>query len=280
MEWDGQSISCPGITVPDNIDYDTLLTSAFADIIPDLDALTSAIEARETINMVISARRTAKELIHEALRGGKHTVKAAANAWLAWRYGWEQLGRDVKNVYDLMLNPYSLVIEGRAGESYTDSATFVSTETYGSAAWESTHDVTLDASFRANVVGILKGETLNVLADPAISLWETIPYSFVADWFVNVGDVLGAWKVRNSLQRYYTSIGSKMTFEVSGQKSATGPGNDSRFSSHSGSASSQETLTVLYRRPGYTPTLVPSFNVNLTSKRLLDAAALLSKRIL
>jgi hypothetical protein len=206
-----------------------------------------------------------------------HTVKAAADAWLAWRYGWEQLGRDISNVYDLVLNPYTLVVEGRAGISIPYSAVTTSTKDWGPCLMTTSREIEADSSYRANCIGILKGSTLNVLADPAITLWETVPYSFVADWFINVGNVLGAWKVRNSLDRYYTSIGAKIEATAStiydgSYESPT----DGRFAN----GSCEEKYTSRFRLPGWNPSLVPSFNVNLTSKRLVDAAALLSKRIL
>lgn len=258
-------------------DWDALLIAAQADMLPSLDALTTAIEARKTVDMVLHARRTAKDLIREALKGGKHTAKAAADAWLQWRYGWEQLGRDVKNVYELILNPYQLVVEGRAGVSIPYSTTTIESGAWGPCVTSLTREITADNSYRANCIGILKGETLNALADPAISLWETIPYSFVIDWFVNVGDVLGAWKVRNSLARSYSSIGAKVEVTVLTTEDGF---YETSTEGRQTNGNCREVYTSRFRLPGWNPSLVPSFNVNLTSKRIIDAAALLSKRIL
>jgi hypothetical protein len=277
--WNGDSIQNP----PEpwsGVNTDALLIAAMADMLPDLDALTTALEARQTIDMVVHARRDAKALIREALRGGFHTVKAASDAWLAWRYGWQQLVRDIQNVHELLLRPIqSLVVEGRSGESFSDSNTveqpFLWSTSEGFYYWI----VNSDISVRANAVGVLRGETLNLIANPAISFWETIPYSFVADWFVNVGDVLAAWKVRTSMSRLYLSLGSKVTITVRGGVTVTGPGLDPK-SSASFDASSEERYTSLERVPASAPSLVPSIDVNLTSQRITDAAALLSKRIL
>jgi len=265
----------------DGVNTDALILAAMADILPDLDALTTAIEARQTIRMVVNARRDAKKLILEALRGGKHTAKAAADAWLAWRYGWEQLGRDIENCYELLKEPYmSLVVTGQSGEDVSRSEDLPEGD---QQYWEhGAHyygDLTHDISVRARVIAKWRGQTLSALADPAISFWETVPYSFVADWFVNVGDVLGAWKVRNSVSSIYASLGHKTTSVAFSHRDFT-EGLCDNITVPSGGSVSREKFTWKQRFPASIPSLVPSFTVRLTSKRIADAAALLSKRIL
>ena len=160
-------------------------------------------------------------------------------------------------------------------DSYTDEEAYYWASSNGVYAY----DVNIDISVRANAIGILKGETLNLIANPAISYWETVPYSFVADWFVNVGDVLAAWKVRASMARLFLSLGSKMDITCKGNMLVQGPGSDPDTSA-TANVSSMEWFASRERIPASTPSLVPSFNVKLTSPRILDAAALLSKRIL
>jgi hypothetical protein len=185
--WDG-SAGRPDTShdVWEGVNTDALIIAAMADILPSLDALTTAVEARQTIKMVVNARSEAKRLIREALRGGKHTVKAASDAWLAWRYGWEQLGRDVANCYDLIKEPtMPLVVTGQAGESRSSSETIPAKSGGTAEYWNPTYSVaiTRDTSIRARVIAKWRVETLNAIADPAITAWETVPYSFVADWF-------------------------------------------------------------------------------------------------
>ena len=279
--WDVGDDALQGIPNPwAGVNTDALLIAAMADMLPDLDALTTALEARRTVDMVVHARRDAKRLIREALRGGFHTVKAASDAWLAWRYGWQQLARDVEHVYNFLQTPIqALVVEGRSGESSVDSYTAEETYFWSSSDGAYVWDVDIDISVRGNAVGVLKGETLNLIANPAISYWETVPYSFVADWFVNVGDVLAAWKVRASMARLYLSLGSKMDITCKGAMSVLGDGSDPTTSA-TANATSMERYTSRERIPASAPSLVPSLDVKITTPRILDAAALLSKRIL
>lgn len=260
-----------------DLNSDALIIAAMADILPDLDALTTAVEARKTVQMVLNARRDAKELIRTALRGGKHTVKAASDAWMAWRYGWQTLGYDIQNCYEFLKEPaMNIVVSGQSGTSFSEESTESENLTWDYADVIHNKSITCDQSFRARVIAKWHTQTLNAIADPAITAWESVPYSFVADWFVNVGDVLAAWKVRNSVSRMHASLGTKTTLRVVTDLLLT----ERSPRVGGGTASATEVYTSKDRMPASIPSLVPSFDVQLTYPRLLDAAAILSKRIL
>lgn len=263
------------------VDTNALLVAAMADSLPDFDALTALVESKQTIEMIVKARSDAKRLIKNALKGGKRTAKAACDAWLSWRYGWQTLGYDIQNAAELLRRPLTdYYIHGRAGSSSTDGEV---TSVPWNNGWELGVDNTewsQDLSVRAVMVGSLSLRTLNAVADVPITIWEEIPFSFVADWFVNVGDVLAAWKVRRSLSNCYTSIGYKETIQSRVERFITGNSPGNNYTRVSGKAVTYETLITRARIPAGYPTLVPSITVKLTSKRILDAAALLAKRIL
>jgi len=262
----------------EGVDSDALIAAAMADILPDLDALTTAVEAKKTIMMVVNARKDAKRLIREALRGGKHTVKAASDAWLAWRYGWEQLGYDILNVASLIKEPFrGLILTGQSGKSTKTSSSgsgviYTGSDFVRGENWTIYHDF----SHRARVLCRWKGQTVNALIDPLVTIWETIPYSWVADWFVNVGDILAAWDVSLRTEQLRASLGVQYTGTSTAEYWVT----PADCTSVSGSGTTTETILYRERIPASIPSLVPSFTVRLTSERILDAAALLAKRIL
>lgn len=266
----------------ESVDTNSLLLSALASMTPDLDVLTTLAEARQTIDMVLKARADAKRLILQALRGGKHTAKAAADAWMAWRYGWQILGMDIEAIGKVIRQPIlPLVIEGRAGASLSGSETINDTRViYQTISFTPSYTVTHDVSIRANVVGKLRFTTVNALVDIPTTVWELVPYSFVADWFVNIGDILGAWKVRSSLEKVYFSLGRKTSLGITGIPADISDGSNVKWTGTSGFTSSTESYTLRERIPVSAPSFTPAFTVSLTSKRILDAAAMLSKRIL
>jgi len=288
MSVSGTSVS--GVPYLGNPDWNALLISALAGIQPDLDALTTAVEARQTIDMIVNARRDAQDLIREALRGGKHTVKAAADAWMSWRYGWQILGLDIKAIAGLINEPLRpIILSNRAGDTYSDSSSeswiqdisygWVNSDPANMVHLEHEQDIDVDVSYRATVIARTRYQTLNAFADVFTTAWESVPYSFVADWFVNVGDVLAAWDVKRSCEILGTSIGAKGSVKVTTTSSAAGVSGPDMVS-HSGGGSSSETYDFRWRSPGWVPSLVPSITVRLTSQRILDAAAMCSKRIL
>jgi hypothetical protein len=264
------------------VNTDALIVAAMANITPQLDLLTSMAEAHKTFKMVKDVREDARKLIVNAMRGGKHTVKAAADAWMAWRYGWQILGMDCANIYKFMKNPVgSLVLRGQSGGSNRTDLTTID------EVWPSnyygrhiTGDITTDVSYRARVNALWSAKTLNVLANPLVTAWELVPFSFVVDWFVNLGDVLSAWqvvlmaeKLQASLGAQYSRIGKAKTQIIAG----TCTGNTIVSSQNS---ECDETLIGKFRIPASIPNLVPSFTVQLNSQRITDLAAMCVKRIL
>jgi hypothetical protein len=272
----------PGFVDPTDwsgIDTDALIIAAMADVLPDLDALTTAVEAHKTFNMVKNARSDAKDLIVSALRGGKHTVKAASDAWMAWRYGWQQLGYDCKNIADFVKKPIQgLQVTGQSGQStsWVDESSSV-VPNVGEEAYQHYDDrIEWDISYRARVVAQYELNTLNYVADVPLTLWESIPYSFVADWFVNIGDVLAAWKLKRITKGIVGSLGTKLT----ANRIHTWRQVAWKCSSVNMTAPFSERLEAKTRVPAGIPELVPSLNVELNSQRITDLAAMLSKRIL
>lgn len=269
----------PSFTSPvswDGIDTNALVIAAMADVLPGLDALTTAVESKQTWDMIKNVRRDAKDLISEALRGGKHTVKAASDAWLAWRYGWQQLGYDCKNIADFVKRPLTgLRVTGQSGESSSwsdESSGMISASTHAIDTYEDRVD--WDISYRARVVAQYRLDTLNYVADVPLTLWEKIPYSFVADWFVNIGDVLAAWKLRRVTSGIVCSVGTRSMAERLHTYHRSSAGCTVNFA-----APYRETLEMKTRVPHGIPNLIPSINVNLTGPRITDVAALLAKRI-
>jgi hypothetical protein len=262
------------------VDTQALTRRAEADLLPQLDALTSAVELHKTMDMVRDVHADAKRLIRQALRGGKHTVKAAAEAWLAWRYGWNTLGQDISAVHEALTNPrQSLIVRGRAGESFNDVSTGDLPPQYfyhltRKGEWRKEYDI----SVRASVVAHANMRSMNAFADPFVTAWEEVPFSFVADWFVDVGTSLKAWKARCSVAAAFYSIGYRLQVKVKGRRWST-KGYGVGCYGTSGDFTSSASLIEKCRIPVSAPSLVPSFTVDLNTKRILDTAALLSRRI-
>lgn len=131
------------------------------------------------------------------LLGGSAQAGQIAKEWLAFRYGVKPIIRDIENVVKAMRKQVSRVRHtsrcfNKIQEERTD---------YGSYDHDSVRDTYY--ILRKDVVVIramsLDEWSSSFLTDIGISSkglltlpWEILPYSFVADWFANVGDFLNA----------------------------------------------------------------------------------------
>jgi hypothetical protein len=268
-----------------HVNTTALLQEAVADCAPDLDALTTLMEAHKTVSMVLDARSNAKRLIRQAMRGGiRGAAKALGSAWLEWRYGWRNLGFDIQDCAKAFNTPRRLFVSGRSGMN-GPSGTFIESGTFwydGTAVilhWAS--EVSVDTSYRANAIGRYVTASVNQLYSPSITLWEEIPFSWVADWFVTAGAAIAAWVVLSSLQQVYCSLGYKSRVSAEARITSADPSSGyCTYTNPRGSGSAHYESTTLARWPVGVPSLVPQFRVRLDSKRLADAAAILATRIL
>jgi hypothetical protein len=264
-----------------SFDFNSVLQTAIANASPDLDVLTLLAEAHQTVGLILGARKRAKKLILQALRGGKHTAKAAADAWLEWRYGWRILLYDMAAISDFVETPFREIRTGRANVTFAD----IKSSTSHFSGYYVTHDtlneVNRKLSVNATCAVLVEANTLNAFASFAVTAWELVPYSFVADWFVSIGDVLKAWSVLQGAKQvtltrgeYYEETGKSQVVNVTAGTGTYASNPHASGTSYSGCSFKRRTPV-----PRGSVSLAPQIRVNLSSKRILDAAALLSKRI-
>lgn len=133
-------------------------------------------------------------------------AKASANAWLEYRYGWKPLFLDADATIQLvrdkrakLIKKQRLVARSTKDSSYEITRNFSTGFLGGTATGTYTRKITRRAS--AGIIYERRAQTmsesyasdfgLNARNLPVL-LWEKIPYSFVVDWFVGVGDFIQA----------------------------------------------------------------------------------------
>lgn len=262
----------------DGFDPTALSQAAFANIAPDLDALTTLVEAPKTLAMILGARRNAERLIRQASAGGFRTARAVSRAWLEWRYGWRILGYDIQNAVDAYNYPFrDNILEGRARDQRSEMRTYTQTDDNYYVSYTKVTDVSRSLQINALARARYSGRSLNVLASPVNTLWEVIPFSFVADWFVSVGDALKAWTVLARSEEVAASWGydfsESATMSLTDVKLGVGAYASTPFGA---SSSSSSECSLKARIPLGAPTLLPQIRLRMTGKNVLDAIALLS----
>jgi len=140
------------------------------------------------------------------LRDAQRTL---ADLWLEYSYGWKPLANDIHNlnnaVQDYLKKP--LPIEATAHGGSSSEVSFL-----WNGIWQ--HDGSSQSSHRTFLSASMVNPSLYLLnqaglANPLAIAWELVPWSFVVDWFVPVGQTLQACTAGLGLQFEYGFTSSK-----------------------------------------------------------------------
>lgn len=207
-------------------------------------------------------------------------VKRPADVWLEYTYGWKPLLSDIYNAADesvrFTLNRLSRISAGYV-ERLSDG-TF-----YSSVAGRSY------PFSRQGVKGVKLGLVLEVpesrfdLArwtslNPVSIAWELLPYSFVVDWFYDVGGALRSFETALAFGSRFRT-GYRSNFVYGSHRASVGydglyQGTRLVYSGYNESSLKYFQRTKL---PSYPYPYPPSFKVEMGWRRLLSSAALLAQ---
>lgn len=154
-----------------------------------------------------AARRGEWTKVQKALGLGFKDVLAGsspANRWLEYQYGWKPLMSDIHSLYGILggnLKSGAPLVYGRGSghrsQSTSSTQTDASTKIYSKEfKFEQKVVCKIHAKFDAS-----KWRTASQvgLLNPLAIGWELVPFSFVLDWFMPVGNVLEAMTARAGL---------------------------------------------------------------------------------
>lgn len=164
---------------------------------PEVQGLVSAIELKKTLKMLANPMKGLREYIFSRKshrKGSPPLWEVARDSWLEYRYGWRPFMMEADAILQSLGKEYSKRQTSRATRADTGNAT--STWTASSGGLNMTFETTTTRTLkvRAGVLYEHRGsfdQTYGLrLSDIPSAAWELVPYSFVVDWFVNVGDFI------------------------------------------------------------------------------------------
>lgn len=202
---------------------DATLISAYAKITSDSVMSSEVlIGMAKTVTMLRRPFATARDVLGRMFKSASSSygktadsiTKANASAWLEYRYGMLPTYLDANQVIKMYCDKNRTLSRKRAvarasSQEYRDNKTIsfvdkllpmlnnIGYELYATGSVDCLRTVVVHSGVVYEVAPRTLAEELAVqfqLGSSAIapSLWEQIPFSFVADWFYNVGDWLAA----------------------------------------------------------------------------------------
>lgn len=240
----------------------------------------------------IAAQKGRLPIPNKILRMKGHLLQATAGAWLISRYGLLPLISDIRLLLKQLKESQSEEIRHTSrGKAIVGRAL----QSSSSISWDGemtttlTDVVTDEVTVRAMSLDEWKMDYLDHLGFGTKGLitlpWELVTLSFVADWFANIGDVIGALVPTPGLKQLGACIVTTRTQSLTSTVSGFVPVGSASVVSQ-GPVTKVGTLVEKTRVPGLrAPTLVllnrskidPELDKNRL--RIVDASALIAQRL-
>lgn len=201
---------------------------------PKTLSLVTAAEFGKTVNLLATSARTIANVIRLAKSGGtskqarkalgrdfklapvKTSVQGAAKRWLEWRYGWGPLLMDINGTLQAISSGNFVqkrkIVRGSSEQEKRSERLLPGTYVPGNRPNHGSYSLkfieTEKVSVRSYILyeADLKFQPLSAFGvqNLASTAWELIPFSFVLDWFIPIGDWIQAMEPKLGV-RYLAS---------------------------------------------------------------------------
>jgi hypothetical protein len=261
-------------------DYSEYLTEAAARIYSKgFDALTFMAEFASLKHQFTDL---AKKLRHVNLpppssKTFKRDWKKFNSEWLSLRYGWRPLLYDITGINEAIknFNKKKTRYSQYAGTKNTDVLHETPYNQWSYFKVQHVITTTVTVAVRGSVTADIEIPTFQF--NPLQTGWEIIPFSFVLDWFLNVGNTLAAISFACREKRYTAAksvyITAERVYEAYSYDFTPSFGSGDGFV-QSGSSSASLKLRTPCRIPYH-----PSFVLKMNNLKVLDLMALIFQRL-
>jgi hypothetical protein len=278
-----------------------------------VQSLVTFAEMHKTVDMIVNVATTLRHLrkaiisnaspakIYEILGGKVSKAKVRPgildpiyNRWLEYRYGWTPLVMELQGAINALhksqVIPLRATARGKAGSSKQQTWTDTRSPMFGpgnaalgDCLLHFTQQETVECRAYAMFEASKEFQTIRDFGftEVPLAMWELVPFSFVVDWFVPIGDWIEAVTPKLGVKIVAEGITTRRTTNLTRKVTAwqkvisLGVSYDV-----TGSTGLQDTrvYTEVDRQPTLSDALtIPSINVKLNVKRVLDSLALLSQ---
>jgi len=266
--------------------YNRCLSDFYDKLRGTLDLSVDIAQSGQVVRMLRQAADFRKHIIRTGTflrRLDKDTeqsyVKRVGGQYLEWVYGWKPLASSIHSTIGNLAQTAENMMHIEAQASERSLSKYTGPVPFGKALGEVQQSARcrMLAEFRppsGTIQDIARYTSLN----PMSIAWELVPYSFVVDWFVDLGSYLRGMETAmvysNRFMSGYMTTGTTMTVsatctqaESSLYQTVTGYGSSTQYRA-------TKSRSIMNGAP-YPKR--PTFQADLGSSRLLAAAALLSQ---
>lgn len=268
--------SAPIPTIPAPDPYNKALDRIYEQVRGGMDLSVDLAEYKQTLAGISGASDQILG-IAKHLRSIGGISKLASNTWLQWQYGIKPLMRTINDLasHQIELTTRPKYYIARASSRATSKSSTTISGLPGIQTQDASNRVLLKICFSVSNAERYALSTYTSL-NPLSIAWELTPYSFVADWFIDIGGYLrmaetallcglechGGMLTRTSLTKSHTRTVGYVP-----------PYNETYFDCEA--LTEVKTLNRSILAASMPMPQLPSFDVSLGSQRLLSAAALL-----
>lgn len=279
---------------------DRLVSRAWSNIdVSEILVLATAAEGKKSVQSLVSMfRKVGKILRHLKKMQIRHlrkdlSLKELENWYMEARYSIRPLYYDVTGV----VNALNAKLQ-KSRQTFRSRSTLMDDELVASdeltvacspqpwvpASFKWKRETRRTARGSAGVLTNIEDlNTLNIwgMDKIASSVWELVPFSFIVDWFVNVGDVIGSFEPTFGLK----ALASWVTIEDIVTQTGFMSGYSSSVTPYAGrlrtgqvilsGGSFIKTTTIKTRTPDPTRSILPTWSVRLNPYKLLDLAIII-----
>lgn len=209
---------------------DLAVTSAFANVNEaEMQALATIAESRKSIDFLYTTLRRAYRLFKAIRKFDANAIKRQLKpkeieeAYMQFRYALRPLIYDVMDL-TAALNKKRAANVRQTSRGYAidfEEGAEVFTGPYPLPGWCIVEDYTLNWSYKVSArAGVLcdvdvTSDTTFGLTDVLEAGWEVLPFSFIADWFANIGETIAAWTPNMRAEQLASWVTTREIFECS-----------------------------------------------------------------
>lgn len=212
----------------------------------------------------------------------KNIHKSISQLWLEWRYGWRTLIYDLQDLNEAVttFDDQRKRYTERRGYGYYHSRSDAIDFTTGTNGLISIHDEWAD-NIRISARGVVSADITpsKFSGNPARTAWELVPWSFVVDWFVNIGQAIEAASFLTFASKYVAAEGFEVVIDR--EFNRTSSMNSDATYSYSGNISAQATCSATWKvRNPSSVSYTPLSRYRLDESKIHDLISIIKTRLI